>query len=102
MLSVAKGQSLRYPSAGLQHISFCCLLTILHLHANCFLTLCLQCSMDQVNALTPLEDPQLKLPFVHETLSGLRSEVGDKATVLGFVGTPWTLAAYSVEGKADK
>lgn len=24
------------------------------------------------------------------------------ATLLGFVGTPWTLAAYSIEGKADK
>ncbi len=23
-------------------------------------------------------------------------------TLLGFIGTPWTLAAYSVEGKADK
>lgn len=60
------------------------------------------CSMEQVQALTPLEDPQKKLPFVQETLSGIRSEVGNQATVLGFVGTPWTLAAYSVEGKADK
>jgi uroporphyrinogen-III decarboxylase len=24
------------------------------------------------------------------------------ATLLGFVGTPWTLAAYAIEGKADK
>lgn len=23
-------------------------------------------------------------------------------TLLGFIGTPWTLAAYSMEGKADK
>ena len=58
--------------------------------------------MDQVKALTPLEDPQKKLPFVQETLAGIRSAVGNQATVLGFVGTPWTLAAYSVEGKADK
>ncbi|KAL3154455.1 Uroporphyrinogen decarboxylase [Trebouxia sp. C0010 RCD-2024] len=59
-------------------------------------------SMEQVQALTPLEDPQKKLPFVQETLSGIRSEVGNQATVLGFVGTPWTLAAYCVEGRADK
>ncbi len=58
--------------------------------------------MEQVKALTPLEDPEAKLPFVQQTLAGIRSEVGDKATVLGFVGTPWTLAAYSIEGKADK
>ena len=25
-----------------------------------------------------------------------------QSTLLGFVGTPWTLAAYAVEGKADK
>ena len=62
----------------------------------------LLCSLEQVQALTPLEDPQKKLPFVQDTLSGIRSEVGNRATVLGFVGTPWTLAAYSVEGKADK
>lgn len=59
-------------------------------------------SMEQVKALTPLEDPQSKLPFVQQTLAGIRSEVGNQATVLGFVGTPWTLAAYSIEGKADK
>ncbi|DBB07794.1 hypothetical protein WJX82_007410 [Trebouxia sp. C0006] len=59
-------------------------------------------SMEQVKALTPLEDPEAKLPFVQQTLAGIRSEVGNKATVLGFVGTPWTLAAYSIEGKADK
>lgn len=58
--------------------------------------------MDQVNVLTPLEDPLKKLPFVQETLAGIRSEVGNRATALGFVGTPWTLAAYSIEGKADK
>lgn len=28
--------------------------------------------------------------------------VSTGTTLLGFVGTPWTLAAYSMEGKADK
>lgn len=31
-----------------------------------------------------------------------RAEVGAQSTVLGFVGTPWTLAAYSIEGGAEK
>jgi uroporphyrinogen-III decarboxylase len=31
-----------------------------------------------------------------------RSEVDGQSTLLGFVGTPWTLAAYSMEGKADR
>jgi uroporphyrinogen decarboxylase len=32
----------------------------------------------------------------------LRSAVGNQAAVLGFVGAPWTLAAYVVEGKSSK
>lgn len=60
-------------------------------------------SMEQVKALAPMDDPLSKLPFVHETLSTLRAElVGTPATLIGFVGTPWTLAAYSIEGKAEK
>jgi uroporphyrinogen decarboxylase len=35
-------------------------------------------------------------------LHSLRREVGDRATVLGFVGAPWTLAAYAIEGKSSK
>lgn len=58
--------------------------------------------MDQIRDLTQLTDPEEKLPFVGETLSTLRQEVGSASTVLGFIGAPWTLAAYSVEGKADK
>ena len=58
--------------------------------------------MQQVKELTPLTDPNEKLPFVGSILSTLRQEVGGASTVLGFIGAPWTLAAYSVEGKADK
>uniref|UniRef100_A0A7S1EQE7 Uroporphyrinogen decarboxylase n=1 Tax=Timspurckia oligopyrenoides TaxID=708627 RepID=A0A7S1EQE7_9RHOD len=47
-------------------------------------------------------DPVGKLPFVRETLSALRSEIGEKSTLLGFVGCPWTLAAYAVEGCSRK
>lgn len=59
-------------------------------------------SMDAVRSLTPLEDPEAKLPFVAETLKALRQEVDGKSTLLGFIGTPWTLAAYSIEGKAER
>lgn len=60
------------------------------------------CSMEQVRNLDPLTDPETKLPFVGQILSALRQEVGNQSTVLGFIGAPWTLAAYSIEGKADK
>jgi uroporphyrinogen decarboxylase len=40
------------------------------------------------------------LGFVGDSLRILRSEVGNGAAVLGFVGSPWTLATYLVEGKS--
>ena len=55
----------------------------------------------QINAIRPL-DPEESLPFVKTVLQNLRSEVGSKAGVLGFVGSPWTLAAYAIEGKSSK
>jgi len=58
-------------------------------------------SQEQIDNLRPLE-PEVSLPFIREILQALRNEVGDKAAVLGFVGAPWTLAAYTVEGKGSK
>lgn len=55
----------------------------------------------QVDQLYPLE-PEESLPFIKTILQTLRQEVGDQSTVLGFVGAPWTLAAYSIEGKGSK
>jgi uroporphyrinogen decarboxylase len=58
-------------------------------------------SREQVEALRPL-DPAEALPFVGEVLGRLRQSVGNEAAVLGFVGAPWTLAAYAVEGRSSK
>jgi uroporphyrinogen decarboxylase len=55
----------------------------------------------QVDELLSLE-PEASLPFIKTILQSLRAEVGNKSTVLGFVGAPWTLAAYAVEGKGSK
>lgn len=62
----------------------------------------------QINKIRRLE-PQSALPFIREILTALRSEtasVSDQATgkgaaVIGFVGAPWTLATYVVEGKSS-
>ncbi len=56
------------------------------------------CSEDRLREVSPLEDPASSLPFIATILGTLREEVGSQATVLGFIGTPWTLAAYCVEG----
>jgi uroporphyrinogen-III decarboxylase len=52
--------------------------------------------------MKPLEDPEGSLPFIKEILSSLRKEIDADTTLLGFVGSPWTLTAYAVEGKADR
>lgn len=58
-------------------------------------------SQAQIDRLHPL-DPEQSLPFIKTILQTLRSEVGNKSTVLGFVGSPWTLAAYAIEGRTSK
>ncbi|HEY9661301.1 MAG TPA: uroporphyrinogen decarboxylase, partial [Allocoleopsis sp.] len=58
-------------------------------------------TQEQIEQLRPLQ-PEESLPFIRTILQTLRQEVGNEATVLGFVGAPWTLAAYAVEGKGSK
>jgi uroporphyrinogen decarboxylase len=58
-------------------------------------------TMDDVNRMKII-DPVKSTPFVAEALKNLRREVGTKATVLGFVGLPYTLATYMVEGGSSK
>jgi uroporphyrinogen decarboxylase len=58
-------------------------------------------TIEQVKQLHLL-DPATSLPFIQTILQALRNEVGNEAAVLGFVGAPWTLAAYAVEGKSSK
>ena len=58
---------------------------------------------EDLRRLLPLEDPSEKLGFVGETLERLRNEIYQTdAALIGFIGTPWTLAAYCVEGMATK
>ena len=39
-----------------------------------------------------------KLSYVSETLKILREELGENHALLGFCGSPWTLACYMIEG----
>jgi len=47
-------------------------------------------------------DPTSATPFVGKTLRDLTKEVDGKAAILGFVGAPYTLATYCVEGGSSK
>lgn len=58
---------------------------------------------DDIQRMKTLIDPAESLGFVGETLQRLRAELmNTEAALIGFIGTPWTLAAYAVEGKASK
>jgi uroporphyrinogen decarboxylase len=47
-------------------------------------------------------NPDRDMPFVRSILGNVRKEVGAAATVLGFVGMPFTLGTYLIEGAAGK
>lgn len=42
-----------------------------------------------------------QLAYVYETIRMVRHELAGKVPLIGFCGSPWTLAAYMVEGKAQ-
>jgi len=58
-------------------------------------------NLDQISQLREL-NPSKSLGFVGEVLKSLRRDIDEESTLLGFVGAPWTLAAYVVEGKSSK
>jgi len=57
-------------------------------------------SKEGLSVLKPMECEMMS--FVGEALTELRKEVGNKSAVLGFIGSPWTLATYIVEGKSSR
>lgn len=48
----------------------------------------------------PLLDAE-QLQYVYEAIQLVRHELGESIPLIGFCGSPWTLAAYMVEGKAN-
>ena len=58
--------------------------------------------MAAIQALRPLE-PESGVPFVLETIRGLRGELADgRAAIIGFCGAPFTLACYLIEGRPSR
>lgn len=52
---------------------------------------------DDIEKLS-VSDIEGKLAYVADTLRLLRKELGERQALLGFCGSPWTLACYMLEG----
>src|SRR3954469_14696935 len=52
----------------------------------------------QIDALAPTEAVPGRLRYVADALTLLKKELAGKHALLGFGGSPWTLATYMVEG----
>lgn len=58
-------------------------------------------TLKEIQALS-VPDPDLSLRYVLDTIKMIRQELAGKIPLIGFCGSPWTLATYMVEGRANK
>ena len=58
-------------------------------------------SAEDVAALT-VPDPKADLSYVMDAVSVIRRELNGRVPLIGFSGSPWTLATYMVEGGSSK
>jgi len=58
-------------------------------------------SLDAVRAL-PRIDPEVELRYVMDAIRFTQQSLASRLPLLGFSGSPWTLATYMVEGKSSK
>ena len=49
-----------------------------------------------------IPDPNIELKFVMDALRLTRKQLNGRVPLIGFSGSPWTLASYMVEGKGSK
>ena len=54
-----------------------------------------------INQLSVI-DPYKDLPYVIEAVSTISRELNGRVPLIGFSGSPWTLATYMIEGKASR
>lgn len=50
----------------------------------------------------PIPDPEGELQYVMNTIRTIRRELKGEVPLIGFSGSPWTLATYMVEGGSSK
>ncbi len=47
-------------------------------------------------------DPETELKYVMDAVRMIRKDLGGRVPLIGFAGSPWTLATYMVEGSSSK
>ncbi|RXK32742.1 uroporphyrinogen decarboxylase [Arsenophonus endosymbiont of Bemisia tabaci Asia II 3] len=50
----------------------------------------------------PIPDPEQELVYVMNAVRAIRKSLQGKVPLIGFSGSPWTLATYMVEGRSSK
>ncbi|MEW6445271.1 MAG: uroporphyrinogen decarboxylase [Pseudomonadota bacterium] len=50
----------------------------------------------------PIPDPEGELKYVMDAVRTIRHELHGRVPLIGFSGSPWTLAAYMVEGEGSR
>ncbi|PKD39375.1 uroporphyrinogen decarboxylase [Methylomonas sp. Kb3] len=53
-------------------------------------------------AKLPIPDPETELRYVIDAVRLIKTNLHGKVPLIGFSGSPWTLATYMVEGKSSK
>src|SRR5690625_7474218 len=50
----------------------------------------------------PEIDPEADLPYVLDAVKTIRRELNGRVPLIGFSGSPWTLATYMIEGGSSR
>ena len=50
----------------------------------------------------PMPDPESELRYVMDAVRLIRKELNSRVPLIGFSGSPWTLATYMTEGKSSR
>lgn len=58
-------------------------------------------TLKEIQALS-VPDPDLSLRYVLDAIKMIQRELAGKVPLIGFCGSPWTLATYMIEGRANK
>lgn len=58
-------------------------------------------SAEQIRSL-PVPDPEVELRYVMDAVRTIKNDLDGRVPLIGFAGSPWTIACYAVEGGSSK